>query len=193
MREFKINDYYNIYKNTEFAFEPGVSCLVGRNGSGKTTLLQEIKRTLEKENVPCFMYDNYKQGGANAMDKYAFHGDMELLATAFSSSEGERIIVNYGQTLKNIGSFVRKSVVGGAKEIFILLDALDSGLSINNIREIKSVFKLIIKDAKASDIYIIFSANAYEMAKGEKCIDVSTGEKITFTDYENYAELICKK
>jgi hypothetical protein len=76
---------------------------------------------------------------------------------------------------------------------FILLDAIDSGFSIDNIVSLKEdLFKLIFEDARARgiELYIIASANEYELAKGENCLDVISGKYITFKDYEDYYNFI---
>jgi len=80
MKQFTVQDDFKLYKKHIFDFKPGLTCLIGKNGSGKSTLLSCIKRQLEKDSVPCFFYDNYKEGGADAKSRYGFHGQMELLA-----------------------------------------------------------------------------------------------------------------
>ena len=101
-------------------------------------------------------------------------------------------MLNYGETLKRMGAFMRRSLKEKPSEVYILLDALDSGLSIDNIRDVRSVLDLILEDCKNVALYIIVAANSYEMIKGADCIAVSTGTHKKFTDYEAYAGFICK-
>lgn len=192
-RTFKINknpyDDIAIYKKATITLEPGVTVLVGCNGSGKTTLLHTIKEKLEREGTPVLSYNNLSDGGDFAKSKAGYHGNMELMATLMCSSEGEQIYINIGQLASQIGRFARTEQ--GAPELWFLFDAVDSGLSVDNIEELKTVlFNLIIKDSPKSDVYIIVSANEYEMCRGENCFDVINGKYVRFNDYEEYRDFI---
>lgn len=191
MRQFTVHDDFNLYKKHTFTFERGVTCLVGKNGSGKSTLLRSIKRQLEKDGIPYYHYDNYNEGGASAKSKYGFHNKFDLLATAMFSSEGQQIMLNYGETLQRIGGFIRKNLREGKKEMYILLDALDSGLDISNIREIRHVFNLMLEEGRDADIYIIVAANTFEMVKDLPCVAVSTSTHYVFKEYGEFADFIC--
>ena len=196
MRTFKIHKDYcdigcNIYKYNELTLEPGVTVLVGCNGMGKTTLLHQLEASLKKEEIPVFKFDNLTEGGSRARSKFGFQQNFELLATAMCSSEGENIIINMGQTAGAIGAFSRK--YKDHPELWILLDAIDSGLSVDNIVDIKEyLFKTIIDDNKHKDVYIVVSANEYELARGENCLDVYSGKTLQFKDYEDYRSFILK-
>lgn len=77
----------------------------------------------------------------------------------------------------------------------MLFDAVDSGYSIDNIVELKTdLFQTIIQDCKKRNIevYIVISANSYEMASGEQCLDVWSGKYIIFENYEDYRRYILK-
>ena len=74
-----------------------------------------------------------------------------------------------------------------------MLDAIDSGLSVDNVIEYKELlFKTILEDCKKRgiEVYIIVSANEYELARGEKCFDVQNCEYVDIPDYETYRKLI---
>ena len=75
-----------------------------------------------------------------------------------------------------------------------MLDGVDSGLSIDNIRYLQKIFKMIIDDCAENDVnvYIVVTSNAYELTKDSNCIDVKTGEIVEFKDYEDFVEYICK-
>ena len=80
-----------------------------------------------------------------------------------------------------------------AKELWFLFDAIDSGLSIDNVIDIKeSLIPLVIETEKDKDIYFVISANAYEFARNENCFDVINGKYIKFKDYEEYRDFILK-
>lgn len=195
-REFKIwkdpyDTGFSLYKKSSITLQPGLTVLVGCNGIGKTTLLNCIKDSLQSKEVPVITFNNLQDGGSKAISKAGFYGDMEFMATAICSSEGENIIMNIGNLAKDIGVFVTKNI--GKKEIWILLDAVDSGLSIDNVIDVKNyLFKTIIDDTKSKgiDAYIIVSANEYEMANGENCLDVYNCKHVTLSNYDDYKKLI---
>ena len=80
-----------------------------------------------------------------------------------------------------------------SNERWILLDAIDSGLSIDNIVDVKEyLFKTILENNFGKEIYILVVANEYEMARGEDCFDVHNGKYVKFTDYEDYRNFVLK-
>ena len=111
-----IKDYYdendNIYNTDSITLEKGVNILVGCNGSGKTTLLQQIKSYCSKKNIKLLSFDNYRDGGSNAMSAAGFYGDMDKLIQDFISSEGERISNNIGRYAAKIGKTVHSMEKG---------------------------------------------------------------------------------
>ena len=115
MREFNIirdpNDCGNLYYRSKVAFEPGVTVLIGCNGCGKTTLIRQIKRLLDKEDIPYVAYDNLHDGGSNARQKAGFYGDVEFMATSMCSSEGENIVLNMGNMARSMGGLTRKLLI----------------------------------------------------------------------------------
>lgn len=219
-RKFQLErDYYdegfNLYKKKTIEIKPGVTVLVGCNGIGKTTLLHQIKYILKKENVPYVMFDNLHEGGSKSVSEASFFGDFGFLATAIQSSEGENIVMNMGKLAARLGKFVKdgedpkekeyiqlaRSIaqISGEevaeveipKERWILLDAVDSGLSVDNIVDLKEqLFKTILEYNYGNEIYIVISANEYEMARGEQCFDVYNGNYVRFKDYEEYRNFV---
>lgn len=206
-----------LYTKKEFEFKPGVTVLVGCNGCGKTTLLHQIKDYLKNKKVPVLSFDNLHDGGSNARSEAAAMNDFTFLATASFSSEGENIVMNVGRLAKNLRPFIQtgesqnrgdrlckafaRAVWGDQEEPeipnerWLLLDAIDSGLSVDNIVDIKDLlFKTIIEDSEAQGIktFIIISANEFEMAREEQCMDVHTGKYRTFKGYESYRKFILK-
>ncbi len=178
-----------LYKKKEVTIEPGVTVFVGCNGAGKTTLLYGIKEQLKRDGIPCFCFDNRAEGGSHSVSKAGFYDDMGLLAALLVSSEGEQIMTNLGEKAAEIGGFMRK--YGGSKEAWILFDAVDSGFSVDNIVELKELlFKTILEDSGGREVYIVCTANCYEMCNSENCFDVYKGEYINFKDYEEYRTFI---
>lgn len=222
-RKFKLsNQYYgedfDLYKKKTITINEGLTVLVGCNGAGKTTFLHQIKERLKKDNIPVLSFDNLRQGGSTALSSAGFYGDIGFMATAASSSEGENIVLNMGRLASSLRSFIETGEVQDEskrlhkafaealwgedkkeeekeipKERWLLLDAVDSGLSVDNIVDIKEqLFKTIFKDevSKGLQIFIVIAANEYELARGESCFDVYNGKYIKFKDYEEYRNFI---
>lgn len=192
MKKFKIiKDYYiegeNIFNKEIISFKPGVTVLVGCNGYGKSTLLNIIENKLEKNKIKFMKYNNLTDGEYFAKDNALYMRDLTLLANLVTSSEGENIYTNIGRFVKNLGEFITNT---DDDNIWILLDAIDSGLSIDNIIEIKEFFNYLINNEKDKNIYIIISTNSYELAKDERCFDVYNGKYLSFKDYEDYRDFI---
>lgn len=214
-----IKDYYDegfdLYRNKTVTIKPGVTVLVGCNGIGKTTMLRQMKDKLNNDKIPCIHFNNLNDGGHNAISEAGFYGNFEFMATAMCSSEGENIIMNMGNLAERLGQFVKngedpkrnkyKRLARSIaqineeeieepeipKERWILLDAVDSGLSVDSIVDIKEqLFKTILEYNYGNEIYIVISANEYEMARGEQCFDVYNGKYVTFKDYEDYKNLV---
>ena len=195
-KKFKIirNPYGNqcIFGYNTITLKPGVTVLVGCNGCGKSTLLKLIKKQLDEEEMPYFTYDNLHDGGMNQRSKALCHKDYAFFSQAFSSSEGEEIVLNMTEVARKIGVLFRQKESEGATELYVLLDAIDSGMSVDNIIDVKELFDLILENRNNVEIYIIVSANEYEMCRGQQCLDVISGDYLTFADYEEYREFVIK-
>ena len=172
--KFKINDIYDIHKGYTLDLKPGYTALVGPNGAGKTTLLQQLKEEVKK-----------------SAGEYLFCGDTTAAATVLTSSEGEGIAVNFGKFVQKLGKTVRGAVAAKAENLFVLVDAYDSGSSIDRIRELRSLVNIIIDDAAPINIFFIASANTFEMAREADCVDVRTGKHLRFANYEEFADFVC--
>jgi predicted ATPase len=211
-------DPYNtgvgLFKKKTITLNPGVTVLVGCNGIGKTTFMKNIQENLKKNHIPVMRFDNLTEGGRNSRSESCTTGDFEFMAASMSSSEGENIVLNTMKLARKIGDFVRtgkyktrtkaladafaaaldkepKEQKNTSNERWILLDAVDSGLSVDNIVDLKeALFKTILEYNDDKEIYIIVSANEYEMANGEACFDVFHGKYLTFKNYEEYRQFI---
>ena len=68
--------------------------------------------------------------------------------------------------------------------------------SIDRTRELMGLFELIERDAGVQpggaehEVYILAAVNNYEMAS-RRCVNVRTGESMTFGGYGEYASFIC--
>lgn len=203
-------------KAKQVVLEEGLTVLVGCNGAGKTTFLMNLKDQIEKEKLPLVNYDNLDEGGSKSYGELISSGNYNFLSTLVCSSEGESInlqmcriagylheFIKTGETpksrkqkswnnlFKENPDPIEKEPISNKR--FVLLDAVDSGFSVDNIVSLKEdLFQLAIEDAKKEgiELYIIISANEYELARGENCLDVMSGKSITFKDYEDYRKFI---
>ncbi len=205
-------------KSKEIDIQPGLTVLVGCNGAGKTTLLLNIKEYCKSNDVPCLYYNNLHDGGSNAMSNLFYAGNYEGGTALFSSSEGEGIKINIGMRSSKYKEFIQNGYINNSeyrlarafarydkddddeaeivksKDRVFLFDAVDSGLSVDSVVEIRDLFDLILEDNKDLDrnIYIVIAANEYELARNADCFDVNNGKYIRFSDYEEYRNFILK-
>lgn len=186
--KIKIEDIFGVHNGYMLDLQPGYTPLVGPNGAGKTTLLHQLRDYAKEHDILLFQYSNLVEGGAMARNSYIFHNDPASLSAATFSSEGEQIAFNFGQAVRKLGAAVCDAKAQG-KPLFILLDALDSGASIDRARELRSLFNLICQDA-GETVYIVCACNSYELVRGEPGVNVRTGQKVKFKDYEEYADFI---
>lgn len=179
-----------LYSKTEHIFNDGITILVGKNGAGKSTILHFLKEKCSKEDIPLFFYDNYADGGEKAKSKYMFFDDMSALATAMCSSEGQQIYMNFSYMMQSLGNFVKKNK--GAEKVVLAFDAVDSGLDLANIADIKNFLDSVVKDIQkgGTEVYILITANSYGFVKNSRCYDVAKNKEITFNSYEKYEKFI---
>lgn len=190
--ETKPYETEKVYKRRSFELNPGITILVGCNGAGKSTMLRYIFSKLKKENIPYEFYDNLSDGGNQAMSAAGFYGDMDLLVNLATMSEGESIVMNYTQFAGAIGRMIRNNP--DSKRYFVLMDAVDSGMSIDNIMKIKKFLIDILarNELKGKELYLVSTANTYEMACDLPCLSVQDCKYIEFKSYEDYKNYILK-
>ena len=194
MREFEIskNPYdekKNLYSKSAITFYPGLTVLVGCNGSGKTTLLHLLKDQLKEQDIPTMSFNNLTEGGTNKISSLMFWGNIEGGATMMMSSEGERISQSIGYFVTSIGKEIRKN---HPKELWVLMDAVGSGLSIDGIDEIKDFVNFIRGEETNTVFYFVVCTNEFEFAYGSDCIDVTTFAHKEFKTYDTYKKFILK-
>lgn len=193
MRKFTLsNTWYgggdNIFKNNTLEVNTGITVLVGCNGSGKTTLLQQICKNLKDNDIPVCSYNFFEHDEKVMRQKYLENGEARKLANLVTSSEGERIIFIACDLFYKIGRMINENP--NSKEYWILIDAIDSGLSIDSITEVKESIELVLEENKDKDVYFLISTNSYELARKEKCLMVENGKYTRFFSYEDYRNYI---
>lgn len=185
------NDEYKIFNKVQVQFNPGLTVIVGCNGAGKTTLLQQINESLENKDIPVMLHSNLTNGANALKSKAAFRSRFDVVARIMSSSEGENIVNVLEFIANEMGQMSRDNP--DAKELWYLFDAIDSGLSVDNIVEFKQVLiPLVIENNGDKDVYFLISANEYEFVRNENCLDVMNGKYLKFKDYEDYRDFILK-
>lgn len=189
------NDF-KLYLRKNFTFKPGVNSLVGCNGSGKSTLIDcFLKPDLKKHGIRFIDYNDRQSGGQNLMSKMGFLGDFQGLAGMLTSSEGERIVNGLSPIFSSMRQFLYNN---RGEKAFIILDAIDSGMSVDEIIEIRDTFlDVVLPDAKShfdAELYIVIAANNYEWCNDNRInnIDISTGKELNIDSYETYKTIILK-
>lgn len=188
-----IEDWYDLHKGFTLEIEPGFTALVGPNGAGKTTVLRQIKGYADREGIETWEYSNVLDGGQAAKSRYQFTGDFENLASALMASEGENVALNFSNRVGELGRLVRQAAEE-KRQLIVLLDAIDSGASIDRARELRGLFDLIYEQdiSKETEVYIIMAVNSYELAKEPAdCVNVRNGKHMQFRSYDSYAKFVC--
>lgn len=194
-------DQRKLFRKRTITFSPNeLTCLIGCNGSGKSTIINTIKDIIKDNGYAVIHYNNMVDGGTNIV---AENGGMDAMLSIFSIkelSEGEQILNASSRYLELLGNILKGNVKRDTgyhlfrdqQHVFLLLDAIDSGYSIDNIYNLVYQLYSGIKLAKDNDkyLYIIVAANSYELVRGNKCWDVQLSKEVTFKDYEEYRDRI---
>lgn len=172
-----------------------VTILLGPNGSGKSTTLKELAKVTSKYKVLSFSRtkDDAVLKGAPAFGNYR----PDLLIAAFQS-EGERIVTSFESWANE--TLVPELVKNQTQDYLILLDELDSGLSIDRIMKEVRLIKTIVlteHDIHKRQVKFVISANSYELVDLLKIpntdfIDIfwlPTLDKIKLDKYSDFRSL----
>lgn len=195
MRKFTVStrpfdDDMRLYLRKDVEFYPGLTTLVGCNGSGKTTLMQLIKEQLKKDKDALVLsYDDRTDGQSNLMSYFGAMGYTDRLVDMFVSSEGERISRGLGLFAQGLRQKIGKA---NPKQLWIFMDAVGSGLSIDGILDIKDFVNTVIMDNLGIEVYFVISTNEYEFTIGSDSIDVTTFDHLHFKSYEEYRKFVLK-
>lgn len=189
----QIEDWYELHKGFCLEIEPGFTALVGPNGAGKTTMLQQIREFAKGNEIDLWEYSNIHDGGSTARERYTFYGDIENLAASLTASEGEGVVLNFSNKVADLRRSIEKARETG-RPLIVLLDAIDSGASIDRARGLRELFDFIYEHdiAKGAEVYILMAVNHYELAKSPtECVNVRNGKHLQFKTYDSYAKFIC--
>lgn len=154
------------------AFKERVIPLFGPNGVGKSTLINAIENHKEVACItngkPTGFYsyqngrDNFKNRGPGSYEQSFDPMFLSLKFNARDLSEGQSIVFSIYDLLDGLkpkGSIPEEK----GKDMLVLLDEIDSGMSIDNI---DTTMRKIKKLAKArSDLQFLFSFNSPRVVK----------------------------
>jgi AAA+ ATPase superfamily predicted ATPase len=182
-----------LYRKKSVDFLSGTTIMVGPNGVGKTTLIRCIEDIFRDNNIKVFNYDNLHSSGSTSLSSALFYNDLSSFATMVSSSEGENILFNIRSSLGKIKRYVDSQMEKENEPAILLFDAIDSGLSLDFMFDIKRLFNAIV-DSEPEEyqkrIFIICTSNSYELSRGFRCWDVKGSKEIYFNKYQEYADFI---
>lgn len=191
----KIDDVYGLHGGYTLLLKPGYTALAGPNGAGKTTLLDQLADIARDRGYLLCRYSDVDDGRHGAIQMDLVRGDVARVAQATCSSEGQRIQLNFSRVAGKVGAAVQQAMAKRAP-VFVLLDGLDSGTSIDRQIEFMDFFRLVERDVGITDsrddppIYILAAVNDYEMAT-RRCVDVRTGQYVKFRNYDAYKKFVC--
>lgn len=195
-----------------------VYAFVGCNGIGKSTLIRQICQDSDTSlcNFAHNLLDDYNgrtsfarffrdpfEEGNEAKEPETFYlpidrsstargiGEEALVAEVASSfmSTGEALANDLGPCL----AIVRKELPRlRGKEVYILLDDLDVGASLDVIADERRLIDLMAKDLEANGTRcaICVAANNYELAKGLECISCADLSPVSFASYNEYRDFV---
>lgn len=195
MRTFTIDknpldDVVSLFGRSALTINPGLTVLVGCNGTGKTTLLRVLNDQLRKEeDVLVMYYDDRTEGGIHHIGSLLFRGYTGEAAATLCSSEGEKISQSLGRLIAGIKPKLRKIK---PKELWLLLDAVGSGLSLDCVAELKEFVPFLQQEEPEITVYVVAATNEFEFANGSDCIDVTSFQHKTFKTYDAYRKFILK-
>jgi len=188
-------DETKLYLRKNFTFTPGLTSLVGCNGSGKSTMIDfYLKPYARKNKIEYIIWNDRRSGGSHLMQQCMDSDDMNGVISLFMSSEGERISYALFDVFKNVGRCFRACK---GNPVMIMFDAIDSGMSVDEICETRDVIlDLVIPDAEKQNVtpYFIIAANNYEWCSDPRIhnIDIQTGKSLDINNYNDYKKIILK-
>lgn len=164
-----------------------VNLLIGGNGVGKTTLINSIKRgspgieikgDVSKLKVWSNSEDNHRYLSPSPYgDSQNYSKDIVNVFLSGERSEGENVIHSFM-------TWLEENIEEGA---VIVVDEIDSGLSVDNINAIMCIIANVLKDYK---IQFILSVNSWHpVYTFDRAICLLTGDKVGFAkDYASFCQ-----
>lgn len=185
----------NLYKDQYALFTPNeINTLIGCNSSGKSTMLRKIEEILYTNGFPYILYDNIDNSFKWLHER--IHESIHYR----NLSEGEVIAKASSKYINVLTDIIVGTIIRDKKfrkyrdldNIFLLLDSIDTGYSIDNILNLTGILNGLICLAKKNKkrLYIIAAANNFEFIQGNRSWDVQASKEIFFNKYEEYKQRI---
>lgn len=172
-----------------------VTLLLGGNGVGKSSLINSIisRNGITAEttgDTTLFSYinsqQNFREMIRNKNLSYKDHYDPYVIARKFAAeelSEGQSIVFSIQDIFKLCEQ------IEDNEDALILLDEVDSGLSIDNVEYIANTLKKIAEEQP--NIQFVIAFNNYEFCRVfNDVFNMYTGEWMTIDSYETYRNTI---
>lgn len=181
----QVTERKKLYKNTNLKIKQGITILIGNNGSGKTYCLKQIKEKYKH----AYLIDIVKE----TQKAYTDFPDGKDIGKWIMASEGQRVYDNLEDLATMIGRYIRYCNEKD-KDVILLLDGCDSGVSPDLLKWIRDFLDLIDQDTTKNDQahYIIVTANNYELIKDYNCIWIPDLSEYRFNSnvYEDYQKWV---
>lgn len=179
-------DYYETIKKYQIDMSP-FSVLLGPNGTGKTMSLMSIEQECKDMGLQVFRFNTAMFNPVNDM-----HFRPERIITAFHS-EGEHLKESIEFWF---GDHVIPALLNNDEDIYIFVDQIDSGMSIDKMKSFMNdmlyIYHAECKKHPNRRIRFIFTANSYEFVDFFKddhlftMFWVPTRSFIRIKSYENF-------
>lgn len=192
-----------------------VYAFVGCNGLGKSTLIRQICHDCDTslDNFAHNLLDDYN--GQSSLDRFfsdpgkeakepdtfylpidrssrAYGFSNEALFAEITSnfmSTGESLAYDLGPCLAIVRNELPRLK---GKEVYILLDDLDVGVSLDVIEDERRAISQMARDLEANGTRyaICVAANNYELARNLECISCADLSPVSFSTYDEYRDFV---
>lgn len=164
--------------------------LFGGNGVGKTTFLKGIKKgSLEMEKskpIKVRMYTNSQNNVAKATPQISNLEILEQVMLGKEMSEGQSIIYSF---LGFMESVKKDCTDNPAKTVVMIIDEIDSGLSVENINMVCHLLNEALEEYE--NLQIFLSSNNYHFVYVYKnVLNMYTGKWTEFNTYDTYYQTL---
>lgn len=157
-KQKKINSGYASEIPVEMIKRP-ITIFLGPNGTGKLTSLALMKEKFNREYIKYIEYSTTKDDiVVKSSNPFAF--DVNGLISAFHS-EGERMDDSFYLWKTKT---MLKAILEDKQRLYLLIDELDSGTSIDKLYQqlIDLCFIILSEHKRGREIFLIMTANSYE-------------------------------
>ena len=165
-----------------------LTILLGPNGTGKSTSIRLMREELKhNKDVKVLNYSTSRDDIVATTGEWNMSA--ERLFYAFTS-EGERMEASFFQW---VSENLSKQDLKDKRAIYILIDELDSGLSVDKLSEhAYAIISLLTKLLSKKKAYVIVTGNSYELLDvfsnytNKDVFWVPTGQRVSIRTYSEF-------